>query len=88
MGKRTEAVYWERIREEISDGVHDQLKDEMLNYQKNASAVEKGCRMTHVLIYVMHVTIEGLGSRTGSSNEFFLMLNTQITYTFGVRYLG
>ncbi|MGG1485574.1 helicase-related protein [Peribacillus castrilensis] len=41
MGKRTEAVYWERIREEISDGVHDQLKDEMLNYQKKCKRCGK-----------------------------------------------
>ncbi|ASS97093.1 helicase-related protein [Peribacillus simplex] len=41
IGKRTEAVYWERIREEISDGVHDQLKDEMLNYQKKCKRCGK-----------------------------------------------
>lgn len=41
MGQKTEAVYWERIREEISEGVHDQLKDEMLNYQKKCKRCGK-----------------------------------------------
>jgi ATP-dependent RNA helicase SUPV3L1/SUV3 len=41
MGKRTEAVYWERVREEISDGVHDQLKDEIINYQKKCKRCGK-----------------------------------------------
>ncbi|PEJ38665.1 RNA helicase [Peribacillus butanolivorans] len=41
MGKRTEAIYWERVREEISDGVHDQLKDEMINYQKKCKRCGK-----------------------------------------------
>lgn len=74
MGKRTEAVYWERIREEISDGVHDQLKDEMLNYQKNASAVEKGFLMTHVFKYVTLVIIEGLEKRTDSIKRILLII--------------
>ena len=34
MERRTEAVYWERVREEISNGVHEQLKDEVINFQK------------------------------------------------------
>ncbi|MBM4761920.1 DEAD/DEAH box helicase [Bacillus sp. B15-48] len=34
LGKKTEAVYWERVREEISDSVHDQLKDEVENFRK------------------------------------------------------
>ncbi|MFJ7754615.1 helicase-related protein [Peribacillus muralis] len=41
MGKKTEAIYWERIREEISEGVHDQLKDEMLNYQRKCKRCGK-----------------------------------------------
>ena len=41
MGRRTEAIYWERVREEISDGVHDQLKDEMINYQKKCKRCGK-----------------------------------------------
>lgn len=41
MGKRTEAVYWERVREEISNGVHDQLKDEIINYQKKCKRCGK-----------------------------------------------
>lgn len=41
MGKSTEAVYWERVREEISNGVHDQLKDEIINYQKKCKRCGK-----------------------------------------------
>ncbi|GAE24946.1 hypothetical protein JCM9140_912 [Halalkalibacter wakoensis JCM 9140] len=32
--RRTEALYWERIREEISDGVHDFLKNDVRNLTK------------------------------------------------------
>ncbi|RDU36544.1 RNA helicase [Neobacillus piezotolerans] len=27
LGKRTEAIYWERVREQVSDSVHEELKD-------------------------------------------------------------
>ncbi len=74
MGKRTEAVYWERIREEISDGVHDQLKDEMLNYQKKCKRCGKGCLMTHVFKYVTLVIIEGLERRTDSIKRILLII--------------
>jgi ATP-dependent RNA helicase SUPV3L1/SUV3 len=32
--KPTEAIYWERLRQEISDDVHEQLKTEVKNYKK------------------------------------------------------
>lgn len=41
MDRRTEAIYWERIREEISNGVHEQLKDEVINYQKKCKRCGK-----------------------------------------------
>lgn len=41
LNRRTEAVYWERVREEISNGVHDQLKDEVVNYQKKCKRCGK-----------------------------------------------
>ncbi len=41
MERRTEAVYWERVREEISNGVHEQLKDEVINYQKKCKRCGK-----------------------------------------------
>ncbi|RFU66767.1 DEAD/DEAH box helicase [Peribacillus glennii] len=41
LGRRTEAVYWERVREEISDNVHDHLKDEVINYQKKCKRCGK-----------------------------------------------
>lgn len=41
MDRRTEAVYWERVREEISDGVHEQLRDEVINYQKKCKRCGK-----------------------------------------------
>jgi ATP-dependent RNA helicase SUPV3L1/SUV3 len=34
LGRRTEAVYWERIRTGLSDDVHEYLKTEVKNYQK------------------------------------------------------
>ncbi|PLT32764.1 DEAD/DEAH box helicase [Bacillus sp. V5-8f] len=41
LGRNTEAVYWERVREEISDNVHDQLKDEVINYRKKCKRCGK-----------------------------------------------
>ena len=41
MNRRTEALYWERVREEISNGVHDQLKDEVVHYQKKCKRCGK-----------------------------------------------
>ncbi len=34
LGQRTEAVYWERIREEISDQVHERLKSDIKKFTK------------------------------------------------------
>lgn len=41
MERKTEAIYWERVREEISNGVHEQLKDEVINYQKKCKRCGK-----------------------------------------------
>ncbi|MCQ6280341.1 helicase-related protein [Bacillus sp. EB600] len=34
LGQRTEAVYWERLREEISDQVHERLKSDIKKFTK------------------------------------------------------
>lgn len=34
LGKRTESIYWERIREEISDQVHERLKTDIKKFTK------------------------------------------------------
>ena len=41
LNRRTEAVYWERIRQEISNGVTDHLKEEVINYQKKCKRCGK-----------------------------------------------
>ncbi|WP_053363731.1 DEAD/DEAH box helicase [Bacillus sp. FJAT-27251] len=41
LDKRTEAVYWERLRDEISDEVHDHLKDEVENYRNKCKKCGK-----------------------------------------------
>ena len=41
MGRRTEAVYWERVRTEISDEVHDSLRDEVENFRKKCKRCGK-----------------------------------------------
>lgn len=41
LGRKTEAVYWERVREDISNSVHDHLKDELQNYQKKCKRCGK-----------------------------------------------
>ena len=41
LDRRTEAVYWERVREGISNGVHDQLKGGVINYQKKCKRCGK-----------------------------------------------
>ncbi|MCM3668481.1 RNA helicase [Mesobacillus maritimus] len=41
LGRRTEAVYWERVREEISDEVHVYLRDEVENFRKKCKRCGK-----------------------------------------------
>jgi ATP-dependent RNA helicase SUPV3L1/SUV3 len=41
LGRRTEAIYWERVREEVSDQVHDQLRDEVENFRKKCKKCGK-----------------------------------------------
>lgn len=42
LDRRTEAVYWERIRTGLSDDVHEYLKTEVKNYQKKCRHCGKG----------------------------------------------
>lgn len=42
LGRRTEAVYWERLRTGLSDDVHEFLKTEVKNYQKKCRHCGKG----------------------------------------------
>ncbi|MCM3664189.1 DEAD/DEAH box helicase [Mesobacillus subterraneus] len=42
LGRKTEAVYWERIRTGLSDDVHEYLKSEVKNYQKKCRHCGKG----------------------------------------------
>lgn len=41
LDQRTEAIYWERIREEISDEVHEHLKTEVKNFKKECKRCGK-----------------------------------------------
>ncbi|MFC0472390.1 helicase-related protein [Halalkalibacter kiskunsagensis] len=45
--RRTEAIYWERIRQEISDGVHDFLKNGVKNLSKKCKYCEKNMPWEH-----------------------------------------
>src|SRR5207248_345930 len=38
---RTEAAYWERLREQVSDGVHEQLKDVSKSFKKKCKICGK-----------------------------------------------
>ena len=42
LGRRTEVVYWERVRTGLSDDVHEYLKTEMKNYKKKCRHCGKG----------------------------------------------
>lgn len=42
LGRKTEAVYWERMRTELSDDVHEFLKSEVKNYKKKCRHCGKG----------------------------------------------
>ncbi|WP_233523063.1 helicase-related protein [Peribacillus saganii] len=44
---RTEAAYWERLREELSDEVHEHLKSEVKNYQKTCRQCGKKLPFDH-----------------------------------------
>lgn len=41
LGRQTEAAYWERVREEIADGVHDSLSDEVQSYSRTCRSCGK-----------------------------------------------
>jgi ATP-dependent RNA helicase SUPV3L1/SUV3 len=41
LGQRTEAVYWERVREEISDLVHERLKTDIKKFTKKCKSCGK-----------------------------------------------
>jgi len=45
--RRTEAIYWERVREEISDGVHDRLKTDVKNMGKKCRRCGKKLDWDH-----------------------------------------
>jgi len=47
LNKRTDAVYWERLREEISELVHEQLKNEVKNMQKKCRKCNKKLPWDH-----------------------------------------
>lgn len=42
LGRKTEAVYWERVRTDLSDDVHEFLKSEVKNYKKKCRHCGKG----------------------------------------------
>lgn len=42
LGRKTEAVYWERVRTGLSDDVHEFLKSEVKNYKKKCRHCGKG----------------------------------------------
>ncbi|MGG5252406.1 helicase-related protein, partial [Neobacillus sp. SM06] len=45
--KRTEAVYWERLREEISDQVHEALKKDLKSFSKKCKQCGKALPWDH-----------------------------------------
>ncbi|MCL7748426.1 helicase-related protein [Halalkalibacter alkaliphilus] len=45
--RRTEAIYWERVREEISDGVHEVLKNDVRNLSKKCKYCGKSMSWEH-----------------------------------------
>jgi ATP-dependent RNA helicase SUPV3L1/SUV3 len=47
LNKRTDAIYWERLREEISDAVHEKLKTEVKNMQKRCRQCNKKISWDH-----------------------------------------
>lgn len=47
LNKQTDAVYWERLREEISDAVHEKLKTEVKNMQKRCRKCNKQLPWDH-----------------------------------------
>ena len=47
LNKQTDAIYWERLREEISDAVHEKLKTEVKNMQKRCRQCNKKLSWDH-----------------------------------------
>jgi ATP-dependent RNA helicase SUPV3L1/SUV3 len=47
LDQRTEALYWERVREEISDGVHEYLKNDVKNLTKKCKHCGQSLHWDH-----------------------------------------
>ena len=47
LGERTEAIYWERLREEVSDGVQDRLKTDIRKFVKKCKTCGKKLPWDH-----------------------------------------
>ena len=47
LGERTEAIYWERLREEMSDKVQDKLKTDIKNFVKKCKNCGKNLAWDH-----------------------------------------
>src|SRR5574342_1322316 len=47
LGQRTEAIYWERIRSQISDDVHESLKKEVKTLTKKCKSCGKKLSLEH-----------------------------------------
>jgi len=47
LDKRIEAIYWERMREDLSDKIHDVLKKDMKEYKKRCTSCSKELAWNH-----------------------------------------
>ena len=47
LDKRTEAIYWERMRENLSDKIHEVLKKDMKEYKKRCTSCSKELAWNH-----------------------------------------
>ncbi|WP_280772307.1 helicase-related protein [Salipaludibacillus daqingensis] len=66
LGKRTEALYWERIRLELSDDVHEQLKTDVKKIQKKC----KRCGRNLPLDFKYPICDACHWSRRGRKNQY------------------
>ncbi|ARK30580.1 helicase-related protein [Halalkalibacter krulwichiae] len=68
LDKRTEAMYWERVREEISDGVHEYLKNDVKNLTKKCKHCGKSLEWDHAFTICDHCY--ALKSKKRQSHQF------------------
>lgn len=67
MDRRPEAIYWERVREELTDKIHNVLRKDMKNLKERAVLVLKTFLGIMIMRYAIRVFIKGSAEDMGTT---------------------